>query len=825
MAVLETICQDLCYSLRVLRKSPTFTITAVLTLALGIGGNTAMFTIIRAVLLKPLEYRDPQSLVRISVENPHGRERDGSFTALLFEQMTRSAKSFSGIGAYLKFKEDMSLSVGCAPEALKGARVSANFLNVLGVRPVAGRGFLPQEDAPGGPAVTMISSDLWKRRFKKDPRISGVSVTLNSTRYTIVGVLPEGFTFPFVGADVWVTRPREWSVLLPRFWPFVTLLDGFARLNPQVSLPQAQAEMDVLNQQYIRAHPRRLDAGTGFVLQLSPLRDHLVSKVRPTLWMLSGAVAFVLLIACANVASLLLIRASARSREFAVRAAIGAIRMRLVAQLLVESLALSVAGGIAGALLARWAVSAVNQISALNLPGVGEIRLDGSVLAFTLAISIVAGVLFGLFPSLQVSRPDLAGELRESGASAGHAGARHIILGLSARNLLVVGQISLSIVLLIGATLLIKSFARLRGVNPGFQPANVLSMKIALPPIRYDQASKKIAFFSELVQRVESVAGVRSAAVVMSLPTASDWLGTNVFAGGQPTLGPEKQASARVQSITPGYFRTMQIPLRGGREFVAPDNNPGAPPVAIINESFARQFWPAYPHGQNPVGQHLKEGLDKTGWIEIVGIVADVHESGLAVNPVSEFYVPLVIHAPQSASLVARTRVNPSALVRSIRNQVLAIDKDQPVSDVATIENVLEATLGQRRLTMLLLGSFAAMALLLAVIGIYGAIAHSVAQRTQELGIRRALGAQRGDILQLVLSQGLALALAGVMIGVLGALALTRLMKDMLFEVSATDPRTFVFIALLFVLIALIASLIPAHRAAQVDPMTALRVG
>lgn len=822
---LENTWSDVRYSLRTMRKSPVFITTAVLTLAIGIGANTAMFTVIHAVLLKPLEYRQPDRLVRVLLDDSL-HTRDGSFSFLRLEEMRKAAKCFTGVGAYLKFKEDVSVSGQGGPEALKSARVSANFLDILGVKPLFGRSFLPQEDTPGGPPVAMISTRLWQRRFRGDPQIAGKTMTLNSMSYTIIGVLPEGFAFPFSNTDVWVTKPTEWSLIPRRAWPYVTSLDGFARLKPEISLKQAQAQMDVLNQDYVLAHPERTDAKAAAMIILSPLKDRLVANVRPTLWMLFGAVGFVLLIACANIASLLLARSTSRSREFAVRAALGAPRGRLVRQLLAESLVLAILGGTLGALLAKWISGLIKHVAALNLPRAGEIHLDGTVLAFTLVLSIMTGVLFGLFPSLKMSRPDLADELRESGATAGRgASLRRRMFGLNTRAILVIGQISLSIVLLIGATLLMKSYVSLHAVDPGFQPENVLTMKIALPPTTYDTSQKRFTFFRELVRRSANVPGILDAAVSMSIPTTLDWLGTNVPIEGRPVVDASEQPSARVQSVTPGYFRTLRIPLRRGREFNKYDNAPGAPGVVIINESFARRFWPAYPLGLNPVGQHLREGMDRTGWMEIVGIVADVREADLASESGSEFYVPTVVHPPQTAYLTVRTKGDPLLFASVIRNQVLAIDRNQPVSDIRTMDGVLDATLGERRITMLLLGLFSAVAVILAVIGMYGVIAYSVFQRTQEVGIRRALGAQRSDILRLVLMQGVALALAGIAIGVGGAFALTRVMKSLLFHVSATDPATFFGIGVLFVLVALAASYIPARYAARIDPMTALRVG
>jgi putative ABC transport system permease protein len=555
------------------------------------------------------------------------------------------------------------------------------------------------------------------------------------------------------------------------------------------------------------------------------LRDQLVANVRTMLWTLFGAVGFVLLIACANVASLLLARAASRSREFAVRAALGAARSRLIRQLLAESLVLATLGGALGVLLAQWSLRAITRVTVLPLPRAGEIRLDGMVLGFTVALSIATGVLFGLFPSLAMSRPDLAGVLRESGAAAGRGlSSRGGVFGVSARGLLVVVQVALSVVLLIGAALLMQSFVRLHSVDPGFQPANLLTMKIALPLARYDTDQKRAAFFADLVRRVEAAPGVRAATVALKLPTTTR-LGTNIHIAGRPDSDAEP-LMAQLQSITPGYLRTLGVALRRGRAFTARDNTPGSLPVVMINEGLARRYWPDYPNGQDPVGQRISTGFDKAiGWMEIVGIIADVHDQGLALDAESTVYLPTAVHPPQVAYRAARTEGDPRRFVNTVRSQVLAIDSDQPVSDVKTMDEVIEASVGQRRLTMLLLGVFAGMALLLAMVGIYGVIAYSVAQRTQEVGIRRALGAKPGDILRLVMGQALGLALAGVAIGIGGALAVNSVMKGLLFHVSATDPATYGAIAVLFIIVALAASYIPAWRATRIDPMAALRVG
>jgi len=788
-----------------MRKNPAFAVTAVLTLALGIGANTAIFSVIRAVLLKPLAYRDPDRLVHIS--------GGASATSMRFEEIRAAARSYSAIGAFRGGVENVTFSGEGVPEMLTEARVSANFLRILGVEPLLGRSFLAEEDAPGGPPVAMISAALWQRRFGGDPLVAGKTATMAATPYTIIGVLPAGFQFPFSGVDVWVTQPYY---LMSPFSPY---LDVFGRLKPRVDIQQASAELAVLNHQYAIAHPGMLDSKHGSTERVTRLRDQQVDDVRSMLWMLFGAVGFVLLIACANVASLLLARASSRSHEFAVRAALGAGRGRLIGQLLAESVLLAFGGGALGLLLAQWILSGITGMTALDLPRVGEIRLDGMVLGFALVLSIATGVLFGLVPSLGASRPDLAVALRASGEAPARAGSKLRMLGLSTRGILVVGQVALSIVLLIGATLLMESIGHLRHVNPGFEPANLLTMQIPLSPTRYDTDQKKAAFFDELVRRVESLPGVRSAAVTLTLPMTG-FARTPVQLADQPPAKLNERRLGIIQFITPAYFRTLKIPLRRGREFTSRDIL-GATPVAIINESLARRFWPAYPNGQDPVGQRILIGASPQP-VEIVGIVADLRQS-LESDPGPGMFRPCSQTPPASAMFAVRTEGDPLRFVNSVRRQVLAIDRDQAVSAVTTMEDLVEAEVGQRRLIFTLLGLFAAMALLLASVGIYGVIAHTVVERTKEVGIRRALGAQQGDILRLVLGRGLGIALGGVAIGLGGAFALTRVIESLLYHVSATDPATFAGISLLLVLVALVASYIPARRATRIDPMEALR--
>ncbi len=770
-----------------------------------------MFTIIRAVLLKPLQYSDPDRLVRIS----------GGATPTRFAEMRTAARSFTELAAFTG-AENIALSTGVEPEVLQGIHVSAGFLAIPDVKPLLGRSFRPEEDSPGGAPVAMISAELWRRRFAADPRIAGKTATLAATAYTIIGVLPPHFQFPFPDVDVWMTAPSEWPLMPAKSRALSPFLSVFGRLKPGVSLAQADAEMKVIRRQYSMAHPTMLDARPKTPVELTAMKDDLVDKVRSTLWMLFGAAGFVLLIACGNVASLLLACATFRSREFAVRSALGAARIRLIGQLLVESLLLSLAGGVVGAVLAAWSLRAIPRMTAFELPRAGEIHIDWIVLGFTAALSIATGVIFGLAPALGASRPDLIDTLRASGEAAGKGIPGRILARVNVRGLLVVGQIALSIVLLIGSALLVESIARMRHVDVGFNPAKLLTMRVSLPPLRYDTGQKRTSFFEELVERAGSLPGVHGATAALFLPMMG-YAGTPVQDAGKPVLKLNERMIATILTVTPGYFRTLGIPLRRGRAFAEQDTA-DAPRVAVIDEALARRFWPAYPDGQDPVGQRLLIGGVNLKSAEIVGIAANVHQNiEKSVWPES-VYVAFAQNPQPFAMLALRTTGDPLGFTRAVREQVLALDRDQPVADVRTMDDLVEDQVGERRLLTILLGSFAGVAVLLALIGIYGVIAYSVAQRTQEVGIRRALGAQQSDILRLVIGQGLALALAGIAVGLGGAFALTRVMQTLLFDVSATDPTTFAGIALFFLLVALAASYIPARRAARIDPMAALRV-
>lgn len=795
---MNTLRQDAAHSLRALRRNPGFTITAVLTLALGIGANTAIFTVMYAVLLKPLSYPAAERLVRVT----------GGATVARSEAI-REARSFSKATSFLGVTENVTLSGVDTPEALTGARVSATFLDTLGIATLTGRGFSTEEETSGHD-VAVISAELWQRLFHGDPRIVGRTVTLAATPHTIIGVLPRGFQFPFPGVDVW--RPLQPGTMPTQARLNSPVLGVVARLKPDVTAEQARAEVAVINRQYALANPGKLDANAKQQAErLVLLKEYLVRDVRSVLWLLFGAVAFLLIIACANVASLFLARATARGREFAIRAALGAARRRLLQQLLTESLMLAAAGGACGLAMAKFGLRGIVRLPGLELPRSGEIEIDGAVFAFALVASIGATILFGLAPSLIASRPDLTVAMKGSGESADLAlGGHGRSPWLQPRGLLVAAQVALSTVLLIGSALLLESLARLNGVNPGFQPANLLTMKIALPQSRLE----------ELVQRVESIPGVQAAAVTLTLPLTG-WAGTPVQKAGEMPLKLNERPIAILQSVSPGYFRTMGIAMRRGRDFAARDTQ-SAPPVAVISEALAKRFWPSYPAGEDPIGQPILAGAS-TASLEVIGIVGDVRHSGLGEAAKDGIYRPRAQTPAYPAMFAVRTISNPLELVNAVRREVRAIDANQTIAAVKTMEAVVEESEGRRRSILVLLELFAATGLALAIVGIYGLVAYSVALRTREMGIRRALGAQQGAVVLLVLRQGFGLALAGVGLGIAGAVALSRVLSGLLFEVSPTDPTTYGAVTVALLLAATAASYVPARRAARIEPTVALR--
>jgi putative ABC transport system permease protein len=799
------------YALRLLAKSPAFAAIAIFTLAIGIGANTAIFSVANALLLRPLPYSDPDRLVLISQAKKLSSTRQGPLSWLRFQQVNELSRSFTGVAAFTN--EAFTMTGLGDPEQFRGARVSWNFLDILGIPPALGRSFTPAEDTPGGDSVALISHSLWSRRFASGPSAIGAQITLDSRQYTIVGVLPEGFRFDLFGGDCDIVTPRvyELNIATPaQIQAGAGFLNYVARLRPGVTMARAQAEMDTLAAQYRAAFPKNPDSDPSMVVQVGNLRDEMVSTARPAVLILFGAVSVVLLIACANVASLLLSRALGRRREIALRTAIGAPRLSLIRQLLTESLLLAVLGGALGTLLSAWGVRAIAAMAQGNLPRAQDIRTDGSVLLFTAGISLLAGLLFGLAPALQISRPDLIAVLRSEGRGATSGRRRNLL-----RNLLVVSQVALSVLLLIGAGLLVRNFAQLRGASAGFDPRNLLTMNISLPTARYDK-NRQILFFDDVLRRVRTVPGVRSAVIDSSLPLNASRL-SPALAEGQPMVPLAERPLFNIHTMSPGYVETMRLPLLAGREFTGHDGAQD-PKVILVNQAAVRRYW----SNENAVGKHVLLGRG-TVPIEIVGVLGDVRNINLAADTQPEIYLPYAQLPTSSMHLVVRTAGDPHAFVNAVRAKVFEADRDQPVTAIRTMDEVLESGAAQPRFTTSLLGGLSLTALILAIVGIYGAISYSVAERTQEMGIRMALGAARLDILRLVLRQGILLAGAGIAIGLGAALALTRLLGSLLYHVSVTDPVTFGACALLFTAVAILASYIPARRATRVDPVIALR--
>jgi predicted permease len=807
----DTFVRDFRYALRGCRRQPGFTAIAVLTLAIGIGANAAVFSVVHAVLMQPLPYSDPDALVSVT------RSRTGIFWISLrrWEAM-REARSFDA-GVYRPAPEDVILA-GRNPEALRGARMSANVLDILGVRPMVGRAFRSDEDVDGAPPVALISERLWARRFARSRSIIGTSITMNSAPFTIIGVLPATFQFPLREIDIWFPRPSAAAFLEPQFQACCAPLLGIARLRNGFTREQAAAELSVLNQRY-ESGTRRVDAGPA---GLTPLKDDLVGRVDTMLWMLMAAVGFVLLIACANVATLLMARATSRTREFAIRAALGAERWRVLQQLVTESLVLTAVGGGLGLALATGGVHAVATMRLVDLPRAGEIAVNGTVLLWTIGVACATALLFGTFPSLQLLRPNVMDRLRQSGASTPDSPRRYRLVGVGTRGALAIVQVALSLILLIGAGLMTQTLARLSRVDLGFPSAGLLTMRVPLPVATYNSVDKRAAFFEQLVQRVNGLPGVRGATVVRAMPTTRG-LAMNFQIDSQRIPDPG-HVEQWVQTVTPGYFEAIRLPLKRGRTFEPRDNKRGAPPVAVVNERFARKYWPSYPSVSAPLGERLFLPVISTkSLIEIVGVVADVRHDGLTKEPSPQIYVPDRLYSAQNAFLALRTDGNSLGTIEAVRAEVRALDPNQSVTDINTMDDLLERSAGQQHLTARVLGAFAAIALALALIGLYGVLSYSVTQRTQEIGIRRVLGAGHREVIWIVLGLSLRVTLVGLGLGLAGAYAWTNLLKSLLFDVSATDGVTFLGAPVAFVAVALLASLPPVWRASRVDPTVILR--
>ena len=807
--------QDLRYGVRMLIKNPGFSLAAILTLALGIGGNTSIFTITNALLLKSLPYQDPQRLVEIDTQRKdEGQFTPGGFSLNRFDMVRENSKSFSGVA--VAANDTLNLTGRGEPEQAPIMRVSGNFFDVLGVKPQLGRTFAGDDDHPEGKPVIIISDSLWHTRFGGDPTIVGQTINLDSAPYTIIGVLRPDAQFPFLApAEVFTPRYFEHSLLpTQRLRMGVGYLTAIARLKPQATLKSAKAELDLLSQQYSRENPKAPDVGPNVSVVVGNLQELTVANIRPGLLVLSGAVGLVLLIACANVASLLLSRALARRKEIAIRTALGAQRRVIIRQLLTESVLLAIAGGLVGLGISYVATRYLATLGAANLPqGFAQgfaLSMDGRVLLFMLGISLLTGLAFGIFPALQLAQTNVIQTLRDEsrGSTGGHSRTE-------LKNLLVILQVAISMLLLVCAGLLIRSFSHLLNVDPGFDPHHVITMNVSLPTVKYSKPEQQVAFFDDVIRRVSTLPGVQAVATSAALPLTPKRI-TPILPEGQPEKPLAERPFIIIEAISPGWFATLHVPMHRGRDFNAADKI-GSPNVVIINEALARRFFP----GQNPIGRHIVMGRQPAS--EIVGVAGDIKNSGLAQDPQVQLYFPFAQLPWGNMNLLVRTAGDPHNMVGSIRAQISAADPDQPVTGILTVEELMNGSRAQPRFAMFLLSMFSATALVLAVVGIYGVLAYSVAQRRQELGIRMALGAKRSDILQLVVRQGLRLTAIGVAIGFVAAAALTRLMSSLLYKVGAWDPFTFLIAPLVFLLIGIVASYLPARRAITVNPTEALR--
>ena len=808
---MESLLRDLRYGIRMLRKSPMVTLVAVISLALGIGANTVIFSVINAILLKSLPFHDPERIVLVWGNVPaEGKDRS-QVSATDVDDWRQQNAVFEDVTTYGNWSATL-LGEG-ESERIQGIQVGDGYFSIMRATPLLGRTFLTEEQQDGKDSVIVLGYGLWQGRFGGDPSVIGQKINLSGRPYTVVGVLPADF------------QPLPTSLVSPRgdfYRPVAETRDenerssrhlrAIARLKQGVTLEQAQAEMNGIAGRLEQQHPR---GNTGYGVRLLTLTEDTVGGLRKALLTLFGAVAFVLLIACANVGNLLLARAAGRQKEIAIRRALGAARLRLARQLLTESVVLAIIGGGLGLLLALWGTSLVEAIGSGVTPLPVSIKIDSRVLGFTFALSILTGIVFGLAPALHASNPDLNETLKEAGRSSGAQASRNRLRGV-----LVMIEVAMALVLLISAGLLIKSVMRLRNVNPGFKAENRLTMNVVLPSLKYPKAPQWIAFYNQLGERLNALPGVESASFTSVLPFSDNFDGRALVVEDHPRPAGE-EFDVDLYIVTPAYPQTMAIPLLQGRALTEQDSET-TPLVALINETMAGEMWP----GQDPIGKRIKfPGSEKNPqpWRTVIGIVAGVKQYALDRKGPMQIYLPEAQFPTRFMTLVVHTSSDPQSLIAAVRNQIHEMDKDQAVYNIATMEQLLADSISLRRFSTILLMSFAGVALMLAGIGIYGVISYSVTQRTHEIGVRMALGASRRDIIHLVVRQGMAMTLAGVGIGLVATFALTRVMETLLFNVSATDPATFVIIPVALTIVALGACFVPAQRAAKVDPMEALR--
>jgi predicted permease len=814
---METLFQDIRYGVRVLLKGRAVTAIAVLALTLGIGANTAIFSVINAVLIKPLPYPQPDRVVRVYEKSAKFDQMSISYPNFLDWQ--KQSQSLEAISVFRY--QGFNVTGAQGPERVQGRMISATFFTVLGVQPAIGRSLLPEEDRPGGPLAVVISYALWQRRFGGDPNLPGKPIIINGKDYTIVGVMPANFRF-YSTSDLFVPVGAQQDDPILQARELHSGLQAIGRLKPGATIEQANSEIVGIASALENQYP---ETNKGYSAGIVSMYEDVVGGIRPALLVLLVAVGFVLLIACANVANLLLARAASRQKEIAIRTALGASRVRLIRQLLTESILLAIAGGGLGLLLAMWGTDALVAAIPDTLPRTEDIGLDNFVLAFTLAVSLVTGIIFGLVPALQASKPDLNESLKEGGRTS-------VSTRQGVRSALVVAEVALALVLLIGAGLMIRSIFQLNRISPGVNPKNVLTMQVPLSLSNYDEPSKIRNFYRQLVERLESVPGVEAAATNADMPLTGSDSEVPFWVGGGPRPAPEDMQWSLFYPTSAGYARAMGLPLLKGR-FISEQDTQSSPTVVVIDEYLARGLFP----NEDSLGKRLTiQGVAGIPDIacEIVGMVGHVKHFGLGTDAQQKIQyqlyfpyaqIPDLFIAPmlEGMTVVARTSSDPTGLISELKSQVLAIDKDQPVNNILTMEQIIAASISQQRFSMLLLGIFAVVALVLAAVGIYGVMSYTVTQRTHEIGIRMALGARPGDVLKLVVRQGMTLTITGVAIGLGAAFALTRLMESLLFGVSATDPLTFAAISIVLAGVALGACFVPARRATKVDPMVALR--
>jgi putative ABC transport system permease protein len=819
---------DLRYALRQLAKSPGFTVVAVLTIALGIGANTAVFSLINALLVRPLPYQKPSQLVLIWERfATQGLERI-PVSPPEYLDLEKEFQSSTGLAAFTF--QRFNLGGGDVPERISGAAVSPSLFSLLGVEPIKGRTFAREEQGQGHDDIILISERLWKRRFNSDPALVGKSLLLNGRNYTVIGVMPAKFEFPIPlfgvqgnqfaeRVDIWkpiAFTPLELKERYSRSYALI------ARLRPDVPVTKAQAELDQLISDWIRAYPDYYSGG-GFGARIYPLQDQVVGGMRTGLAVLLGAVTFVLLIVCANLATMLLARASARERELAIRVALGAGRWRLLRQMLTESVLLALVGAAAGIILSVWGLELLKQIGARTVPRLSEVNIDFVVLMVTAMVAVGTGILFGLIPAFATAKPELTEALKEGGRSSTTSAERNQL-----RNSLVIAEIALALVLLVGAGLLLKSYARVQNIDPGFDRRNVLTAELNLPDSKYPrresadyrEGEAMINFWNEALRRVQELPGVEAAGLTTILPLSGSNSDSSFSIGGRVFDKNEPGPDEEIRIVTPDYFRVIKTPLLRGRFFIESDDS-HAPGVVIINDALEKKYWP----NEDALGKRITFSDPHNPdpkWLTIVGIIRSVRHRGLDLDPAPEYYLPLAQRAESSMILTVRSRQDSGPLTSAIRREIQSVDPDQPIANVRTLETVTADSIAPRRMSMVLLGAFAGIALLLASVGIYGVISYLVVQRTHEMGVRVALGAQRSDVLRLIVGHAAKLVGIGTVAGLILAFLSTRLLSALLYNVGAFDPTTFLFVTIALVAVALLASYIPALRAARADPVVAL---